>query len=227
MNITTDREAAIAHAREVDTKVAAMYDVYYELSKKFAEAEARKDSADKSAEAYRSYGDSAWNLAQADKAEARSAAAAIQMAELADQAHAAKGAAFDFDQANYGGWQRFFLVEHIHRSMHCSSFRATTRIGWLPELSGLVEAEAVAAKGAILCTICFPTAPVEFTNGFNHPDPDACPGSGQYHSTEHLTGREHAYSSPSGYCPECGRWNTVTKSGAMRKHKVDETRRHW
>ena len=74
----------------------------------------------------------------------------------------------DFNRAYYG-WSRFFIVRnhggHIHSSLACSTCRPTTEFGWTPELSGLDEAHAVAAYGAILCTVCFPSAPVEFTSG--------------------------------------------------------------
>lgn len=71
--------------------------------------------------------------------------------------------------ALYTGWSRFFLVTsssgHVHSSMSCSTCRPTTRFGWLPSLSGQDEAEAVAELGPTLCTVCFPSAPVEFTEG--------------------------------------------------------------
>ena len=70
---------------------------------------------------------------------------------------------------SYTGWSRFFLVTssagHIHSSMHCSTCRPTTTYGWLPELSDSTEAEAVAAHGQTLCSVCFPSAPVEWTTG--------------------------------------------------------------
>lgn len=66
-------------------------------------------------------------------------------------------------------WPRFFLVlntnGHIHKTMECQTCFADTKFAWLPELAALTEEEAVAQEGAILCTICFPTAPVEWTNG--------------------------------------------------------------
>jgi hypothetical protein len=49
--------------------------------------------------------------------------------------------------------------------MHCSSCRPTTTYGWLPDLSGKTENEAVAAHGPALCSVCFPTAPVEHVGG--------------------------------------------------------------
>jgi uncharacterized small protein (DUF1192 family) len=66
-------------------------------------------------------------------------------------------------------WSRFFLVTsssgHIHSSMHCSTCRPTTTYGWLPELSGSTEAEAVEQHGPALCSVCFPSAPVEWQGG--------------------------------------------------------------
>lgn len=64
-------------------------------------------------------------------------------------------------------WSRFFLVTsstgHIHRSMSCSTCRPTTRYGWLPDLSGKTEADAVAEHGPALCSVCFPSAPLDWT----------------------------------------------------------------
>lgn len=72
-------------------------------------------------------------------------------------------------QATYTGWSRFFLVTsspgHVHASTHCSTCRPTTTYGWLPELSGKDEAEAVKDLGPTLCTVCFPSAPTEWTSG--------------------------------------------------------------
>lgn len=73
-------------------------------------------------------------------------------------------------EALYTGWTRFFLVTsskgHIHSSMSCHTCRPTTRYGWLPELSGQTEAEAVEAHGPALCSVCYPTAPVEWQGGW-------------------------------------------------------------
>lgn len=64
-------------------------------------------------------------------------------------------------------WSRFYLVPagHIHSSMRCHSCYFDTQYAWLPELSGDTEEEAVAAEGEILCTFCFPSAPVAWTAG--------------------------------------------------------------
>jgi hypothetical protein len=72
-------------------------------------------------------------------------------------------------QATYTGWSRFFLVTsstgHVHSSMSCSTCRPTTTFGWLPELSGKTEQLAVEQLGPTLCSVCFPSAPVEWTSG--------------------------------------------------------------
>lgn len=65
-------------------------------------------------------------------------------------------------------WSRFFLVTssdgHIHSSMFCHTCRWSTTYGWLPELSGQSEADAVALRGPALCTVCFPSAPLDWTS---------------------------------------------------------------
>jgi hypothetical protein len=80
-----------------------------------------------------------------------------------------KQAQIDALEATYTGWSRFFLVTsspgHVHSSMHCSTCYPTTTFGWLPELSGQTEAEAVEELGPTLCTVCFPSAPVGWTSG--------------------------------------------------------------
>lgn len=72
-------------------------------------------------------------------------------------------------EATYTGWSRFFLVTssagHVHSSTHCSTCRPTTAFGWLPELSGKSEATAVAELGPTLCSVCYPSAPVDWTTG--------------------------------------------------------------
>jgi hypothetical protein len=106
----------------------------------------------------------------------------------ADKAVTDTWAAYQAAEADYDGWSRFFMVAggHIHSSMNCGTCNhngSQTRFGWLPELSGLTETEAVAAHGPVLCTVCFPSAPVEWTAGslnasgeYVAPKP-VCPGS--------------------------------------------------
>jgi hypothetical protein len=114
----------------------------------------------------------------------------------------------------YTGWSRFFLVAqangHIHSSMSCTTCYPTTQYGWLPTLSGLTEADAVAAQGPRLCTICFPSAPVEWTVGIQT-EKTYCAGSGTYAKTN----RRYAK------CETCGKTVTVTQTtGNLRKHEA-------
>lgn len=121
-------------------------------------------------------------------------------------------------------WRRFFLVTnqngHIHSSMNCHTCNPRTLFAWLPELSGLTEKEAVEAHGTILCSHCFPTAPVEWTLGRQvEADPDQCPGSGTY---EHTDFRRTSYSGAGrATCNHCHHTVSVTTSGKMRKHKKE------
>jgi hypothetical protein len=66
-------------------------------------------------------------------------------------------------------WSRFFIVQnnngHIHSSMNCKTCYVTTGFGWLPELSGKTEADAVRDHGTVLCSVCFPSAPVGVDRG--------------------------------------------------------------
>lgn len=61
-----------------------------------------------------------------------------------------------------GGWSRYYLCAtdggHIHR-LPCSTLRATSRMSWMPALSGLDENGMVAEVGWKACTVCFPSAP--------------------------------------------------------------------
>jgi hypothetical protein len=67
-----------------------------------------------------------------------------------------------------GGWTRFFEVAggHIHREQNCPTLhrgKQRTRLGWLIDMSGTDETQAIAelAAGAhILCSVCIPGAPV-------------------------------------------------------------------
>lgn len=67
-----------------------------------------------------------------------------------------------------GGWTRFWIVTnatgHIHSSMSCSTCFPTTQYAWLPDLSGMNDAQVVELAGKMACTNCFPDAPVETRN---------------------------------------------------------------
>jgi hypothetical protein len=154
----------------------------------------------------------------------------VQVARQLDAVTAAQAAANAANAvraevtAEYRGWSRFFLVQggHVHRTQTCHTLRPTTSVGWLPELSGLTEADAVAAHGAILCTHCFPSAPVEWTNKYDL-EAEAkkaarCTGSGSYmdYAQPHRTGY---YTSNWATCGDCHSRVTVTSTGKLRAHK--------
>lgn len=217
---TLTRKSEIAHAVKIDTEVARLWSIFHEVNDQMSRIA-------KDIERVAGYSTKSYNQTESRQAEyaARIAKLEAELGELREPREIARAAALDYDKANYGGWSRFFHVVHIHKSMNCSSFRPTTKIGWLPQLSGRTEIEAVAEQGESLCTICFPSAPVALTQ--KQVDPNACAGSGMGHSREHKTGRENSRYGRAGYCPVCLRWQTVTASGVMRKHKTnDETRRH-
>lgn len=73
-------------------------------------------------------------------------------------------------------WTRAWIVTssegHVHNTMDCStcnkvyrkqdgSYSDPTEFGWLPQVSGLDEAEIVDLAGEAACTVCYPSAPVE------------------------------------------------------------------
>ncbi len=113
-------------------------------------------------------------------------------------------------------WSRFFLVQnnggHIHRDL--SSYRCsrqpTTVHGWNPALSGLTEAQAVAQLGPRLCTVCFPSAPVEWSVGVQR---EHCAGGRPAPDTIQRF-RTRAY----GECPTCHVQHPMTSAGVVRKH---------
>ena len=132
----------------------------------------------------------------------------------------------------YEGWSRFFLVQanggHIHSWMGCptcNKMGKATHFGWLPSLSGLTEAEAVAEHGTILCSVCFPSAPVEWTVGKTKPA--GCAGTGAYVEyiretvIDRRTGQPREAIRNRGWakCPVCSETISRTSSGVLRKHK--------
>lgn len=135
-------------------------------------------------------------------------------------------AAYMEEDGAYEGWSRFYMVPggHIHASMHCRTCNrgaSMTVFEWLPELSGLSEADAVAEHGTVLCSACFPSAPVEWTVGRRSSEEDVCPGSGTY---DVVPGSERRgfYSGNGGVCQHCGEWvgQASRENTAMRKHRV-------
>lgn len=206
-----NRQQEIAKAREVDTRIAAEWDAYYTARQLATELNKQIERA---AEQIERWGARQPRLVESNNALIERNRQAIAEQQELMQIHS--GNAFQIDSDEYTGWTRFFLVQHIHNTQACSSFRATTRVGWLPKVSGLTEREAVAEYGETLCTICFPSAPVELTT--KQADPETCTGSGQHYdaSLPHRTG---FYSGNWATCTGCGERQTVLKGGKIRKHK--------
>jgi hypothetical protein len=74
---------------------------------------------------------------------------------------------------NYTGWARYFIVPggHIHTSTQCRtcnhSWEHPTQFEWLTTFSGTALEDVVEQHGAVLCTVCFPEAPLDWTNYFD------------------------------------------------------------
>lgn len=124
-------------------------------------------------------------------------------------------------------WSRFFMVPggHIHESMNCSSCNkgsTPTKFGWLPSLSGKQEEQAVAEHGALLCTVCFPSAPTEWTDHYEKEEArkqaESCEGSGTTDWIEGTT-RFGYYSGNGGKCSHCNNRVSATANHLIRKHK--------
>lgn len=77
----------------------------------------------------------------------------------------------------HGMWTRFLAVVggHIHNKEGCHTVRMTTLTYWLPELSGDTEADAVEVYGEVLCSHCYPSAPVAWQGGKLLTGPDGKP----------------------------------------------------
>jgi hypothetical protein len=115
-------------------------------------------------------------------------------------------------------WRRYIGVMggHIHSGYLCvgGTIRPTTQITWQPTLSGKEVATAVAELGPLLCTHCFPGAPVEWQAG--HAKPERCAGAGRA-PREGSVGRQGM--STYGRCQECNTGQIVTTAGVIRAHK--------
>lgn len=146
-------------------------------------------------------------------------------------------------------WSRYWLVTssdgHIHASRHCSTCnkgRSPTGFALAAYLSGKSEAEAVADLGPALCSVCYPSAPVESTEqarisaglalalrehgceAFQKARAEAaakatkraasqCPGSGQIGERDPRPGYPSSI-----VCPCCGQSSRRTATGKIRPH---------
>lgn len=204
-----NRSVEIAAARAADTRIAAAWNLYYD---KMAEVTTERSTVKQATKMirglYREPG-TKMNTYYNDKITKAENRIAVLQAEALVFAEAAEA----LNKELYKGWSRFFLVQHIHSSQHCQSFRNTTRIGWLPDVSGLTEVEAVAAHGEALCTHCFPSAPTELTT--KPADPAYCTGTRNYDAPSRL-----GYFSGNWVTCTCGQQVTATSAGNARKHKT-------
>jgi hypothetical protein len=207
-----DRNAEIAEARKADETIATEWDKYWTAVEPIAALRSQINQDRKMADYY-------WDRAdRRARYEEKVQAGTARIEAIRAEAEPLKEAAIALNKELYQGWTRFFLVEHVHSSMNCSSFRPTTKVLWLPGLSGQTEAEAVAEHGAILCTICFPSAPVEWTRGLDA-DPSICTGAGK--STAEATSTRRGFSAGNwAECPDCGKKVGISNSAVkIPKHK--------
>ena len=210
-----------AQAKASDAELAELYQAHYDAEADLEHAIEGLHRAAGDAKDYRRRG-TPWNLTLQQCLDHAAGTAAFDAYVSANTARAAAQQVIVDHEATHweahGRWLRFFLVPdgHIHSSACCHSLHVTTRIGWLPELSGETEAAAVAAHGPLLCSKCFPLAPVEWTRG-NQTPADQCSGSGHYVPNANLR-----YRSPRGICPVCGQTVSVTSRAKARRHKVTE-----
>lgn len=139
--------------------------------------------------------------------------------------------ALDEHEKGYEGWARFWCVPngHIHRNRRCSTCNRNgkaTSFFLAHEVSGMDEAAAVAAQGPVLCTVCFPTAPLDWTNGLDEAakaKKDAqCSGSGSHYDSylPHEVRRMRKWAT----CPVCGDRPSVTSTGKLRAHKPKDSK---
>lgn len=101
--------------------------------------------------------------------------AATQAAlEAAEDAEEAQGQLWH----DHGMWNRYSVVPggHIHTNGRaCHTLRPSTTVLWAHPVSGDTVDDAIATYGTVLCTHCFPEAPVEQTGGKVLTDADGNP----------------------------------------------------
>ena len=132
---------------------------------KLSEAEATTKAADIAAT------DVTYIGRQAQSALDRLVAAEAELAQAkADQKAADKW-------ADHGRWNRYAVVPggHIHTEMGCFTLRWDTDVRWAYQVSGDSVAEAIEVYGEVLCSHCFPQAPVAQTLGKVATDPNGHP----------------------------------------------------
>lgn len=117
--------------------------------------------------------DKPWKQSEAQKAldELDETISQLNAAKLAEATQAALW-------RNHGQWLRYSVVPggHIHTNGRaCHTLRPTTDVRWAHPVSGDSVEEAIATYGDVLCTHCFPDAPVANCGGKVSTDADGNP----------------------------------------------------
>lgn len=125
-------------------------------------------------------------------------------------------------------WSRFFMLRrtvnaHIHSHSGCQGLHSSdlSDLGWHPELSGKSEKEAVDELGPVMCSKCFPSAPVEWRR--NPKDlvnnPNTCPG-GDESPAEGTIERSRNWAGVRYYgdCPRCGQNKLLKNNMRIPRH---------
>lgn len=210
---------------EIDTALAALYEQHWakgaERDRQITFAKEVEDGIAKHLTGKFGARYSGWKQESADECRAKARAFQVEMDALVEQMRP-----FNQEYLARGGWERFYMVQdgHVHSSMDCSTCNKMgkpTKFGWLPEWSGRTEAEALealvtASNKTVLCTVCYPTAPVAWTQV--REDADTCKGSGTW-DYDRATARLGYYTGNAATCDHCGGRITVSSTGKMRKHK--------
>jgi hypothetical protein len=139
---------------------------------------------------------------------------------------------YEAEYQRRGRWTRFFLCVsdggHVHK-LPCKTLRPfSTRVAWLPAMSGSTEEQAVAEYGHTMCTVCFPSAPThpafkrsaeKAAKAEAEKAAELCPGSGTTdHDSAHMG---YTWVSRWARCNHCGQRVTAAAKSSMklRKHK--------
>lgn len=210
--MTETQTWTVEDAQAVDTRIAAELEAAQRVMAAASVHYSRRREARKMiAAGYRGYEQV---LAAAE--------AGIEAAEAKAQPH--RDEAARIDRQEYKGWTRFYLVTssdgHIHNSTACPTTYLSTTFGWLPDVSGLDEAAAVAAHGERLCSVCFPSAPVAWTSGAAKAKAEGnCSGSLTFGWSKDAPHRTGYYTGNWATCADCGQRVTLTASYKIRSHK--------
>jgi hypothetical protein len=132
---------------------------------------------------------------------------------------------------DYAGWARYFIVPggHVHTSTQCRtcnhSWEHPTQFEWLTDFSGAKLEDVVEQHGAVLCTVCFPEAPLDWTNYFDRlaeeKKKSQCSGSATW-DYDLDTARLGQPSGNYGICEHCGEKISITSTGKLRAHRSPE-----